>query len=116
MASTVSTAAARSHLLRTDERPRMAKADLRKPETDVWRARIGHAIERAKALSGLTLKEFADVCGRDERQVARWFDGSERPQLDAIFSAERLRHPLTQALAEMAGADVEVTVRMRRPA
>lgn len=116
MPASVVNDAARRHLLRTDERATMAKADLRKTETSDWRGRIGHAIARTKALSGLSLKEFADACNRDERQVARWFDGTERPQLDAIFGAEPLRHPLTQALAEMAGAEVEVTVRLRRRA
>ena len=94
----------------------MAKADLRKAENAAWRENVGHAIERAKALSGLSLKQFADAVGRDERQVSRWFDGTERPQLDALFAAESLRQPIAQALAELAGAEVEVTVRMRRSA
>lgn len=95
----------------------MAKADLRKAEVDdaVWRAAVGRVIERAKELSGLTLKQFADAVQRDERQVARWFAASERPQFDAIFAVEALRQPLIQALAELAGnVVVETVIRMRR--
>lgn len=112
MATTVATVAAPRHLLSPETRPRMAKADVRKPE--IWRHRVANAIERTKALSGMNLDQFAEACGRDERQVSRWMDGKERPQLDAIFAAEALRQPLTQALAEMAGAEVEITVRLRK--
>jgi transcriptional regulator with XRE-family HTH domain len=97
----------------------MAKADLRKAEIDdsAWKVAVGRVIERAKELSGLSLKEFADVVRRDERQIARWFNASERPQFDAIFAVEALRQPLIQALAELAGnVVVETVVRMRRRA
>lgn len=109
---------AERHLLTSDIRPRMAKADLRKAEDDAWKAGVGRAIERTKGLSGLTLKEFADAVQRDERQVARWISGAERPQVDAIFAVASLRQHLIVALAELAGAGVEVetTVRIRRTA
>lgn len=96
----------------------MAKADLRKADDAAWKVNVGRAIERVKGLSGLTLKEFADAVQRDERQVARWISGAERPQVDAILAAESLRQPLIIALAELAGAgvDVETTVRIRRRA
>src|SRR5690242_5413272 len=96
------------------ERPlRMAKADLRK--TEDWRAAIGRAIERARTLSQLSLKELADLVGRDERQVARWIGGTERPQLDAIFAVPQLRGPLVIALAELSGSvDVVTTISIRR--
>jgi len=94
----------------------MAKADLRKPET--WKTEVGGAIERTRLLAGLSLKEFADRIGRDERQIARWISGTERPQLDALFAVDALRQPLVIALAELAGTGVEVetTVRIRRHA
>ncbi len=93
----------------------MAKADVRKADL-VWRLSVGQAIERARLLSGLSLKEFADRVGRNERQVARWINATDRPQFDAIFAREELRHPLVLALAELAGAGVEFTVRLRRTA
>lgn len=97
----------------------MAKADLRKAEIDdaAWRTAVGRVIERAKELSGFTLKQFADVVHRDERQVARWFSAAERPQFDAIFAVEALRQPVIQALAELAGnVVIETVIRMRRRA
>jgi hypothetical protein len=91
----------------------MVKAQLRKPEIDQWRFAIGRAIERAMTLAGWSLKEFAAAVDRDERQCARWITGGERPQFDALFAVASLRQPLIQAFAELAGVDVEVTVRLR---
>ena len=85
----------------------MAKADLRKP--DMWREQIGGAIQRAMSLRGWSLKELAGAVDRDERQCARWIDGTERPQFDTLFGVETFRQPLIVALAELAGAGVEVT-------
>lgn len=95
---------------------RMAKADLRKAERDPWREEIGQAIERVKERSGLSLKEFAEAVQRDERQVGRWFDGTEHPQIAAIFAVALLRPLLIVVLAELAGADVDIetVVRIRR--
>lgn len=93
----------------------MAKAQLRNPEIEAWRTRIGRAMERIRERSGLSLKEFAAVVGRDERQVARWFTGTEQPQLAAIFAVEALRALLVVALAELAGdaVDIETQIRIR---
>jgi len=108
---------AADHLLRSEIPTRMAKADLRKAEMPDWRAQIGTAIERARLLSGLSLKQFADAIGRDERQIARWIVGTERPQLDAIFTVRELRGPLVIALAELSQTvEVETTIRIRRSA
>lgn len=93
-------------------RPHMAKV-LNKDETP-WREQIGRAIQRAFSLAGVSQKEAAALIGRDQAQIARWVSATERPQFDAIFSVEQLRHPLIQALSEYAGAEVEVTVRLRR--
>jgi len=99
-----------------ETRPRMVKADLRKAEPDGWREAIGRAIERAMFLQGWSLKQFAAAVGRDERQVARWITGAERPQLDTLFACEALRQPLVQALGELVGADVHTTITLRRTA
>jgi transcriptional regulator with XRE-family HTH domain len=90
----------------------MAKADLRKTEIEDFRPVIGGAIQRMQDLAGLSLKELADLVGRDERQVKRWKDGSERPQFDALWSVASLRGVLVQALAELA-QDVEVITEIR---
>lgn len=97
--------------------PGQAKADLRKAESHERRL-IGKAIDRARQLRGWNLDEFAQAVKRDPRQCARWFDGSERAQMDALFAVESLRQPLIVAFAEVAGAGVEVVteIRVRRTA
>jgi ribosome-binding protein aMBF1 (putative translation factor) len=109
--------AADRHLLRSEIRPRMAKADLRKTETG-WLSTVGKAIQRAASLVGWSLKELADHVGRDERQIARWINGAERPQFDALFAVEELRPALVMAIAEMAGdgVELETTIRIRKRA
>ena len=96
---------------------RMARADLRKAEnvTD-WREQVGKAIERTRALSGLSLKEFSAAVGRNERQVSRWESGGENPQLHTIFARKEFRQLLVLALAELAGEEIELetTIRIRR--
>lgn len=121
MSRTVADRMADAHLLSSelpDKRPQMAKADLRKAERELWRERVGQAIERVRTRSGLSLKEFADAVARDERQCARWITGVEHPQIAAIFSVEQLRQPLIIALAELAGESVEITtaITIRRSA
>jgi transcriptional regulator with XRE-family HTH domain len=82
----------------------MAKADLRKPENND----VGRAIARAQQLCGWSLKEFAEAARREERQLARWMDGSEHAQLDTLFAIASFRRPLIIALAERAGLGVDV--------
>ncbi len=100
-------------------RPAMAKAtlpDVRKPDVaDIWREKIGRSVERTRTLAQMTLKEFADAIGKDERQIARWIEGKDRPQFDAIFSVPTLRSYLVIALAELADdVVVETTISIRR--
>ena len=105
------------HRLLPDTADRMAKSDLRKAEIPDWRADVGQAIERMRLLARLSLKELAALIVRDERQVARWIAGSERPQLDALFAVAALRQPLVIALAELAqadGVDVVTQITVRR--
>lgn len=108
-----------SQPVRSETRPRMVKADLRKADGPDWRATLGAALERMRLLAGFaSLKELAAAIGRDERQIARWIAGSERPQFDALFAVPALRQPLVVALAELALADgvdivTQITVRRR---
>lgn len=94
----------------------MAKADLRKAEVRDWRAAVGQVLHRAMLLRGWSLKEFAAAVDRDERQCARWMDGTERPQFDTVFAVVTLRQPVLQAWGELAGADVQTIITMRRVA
>jgi len=79
-----------------------------------WRLAVGRAIDRVKGQ--LSLKEFAALVQREERQVGRWLTGDERPQFDALFAVETLRRPLVIALAELAGevVELETVIRVRR--
>lgn len=88
----------------------MVKAALPKPENA---GDAGRAIQRAQELRGWSLKEFAGAAKRGERQLARWIDGTEHPQLDTLFAILSFRLPLIQALAEIAGAGVEVETLVR---
>lgn len=98
-------------------RPTMAKANLRKAETRDYRPDIGRAITRARLLLELSLKELAAKVDRDPRQVARWENGSERPQLDALWALEEFRVPLVQAFAEQckdSGVEVRTVITLRQ--
>jgi hypothetical protein len=91
----------------------MARADLRKAESDAAWLAIGQAMDRARQACQLTVKEFAGLVDRDPRQVARWFDGTERPQVDAVFAVTMLRQALLVALAAAAGPGVEIETVVR---
>ncbi len=96
----------------------MVRADLRKAETDTWKADIGRVVVRCREMLGWSLKEFAAKVQRDERQCSRWENGGERVQLDAIFAVKELRAVFVIAIAEAAGEEVEreTTIRIRRRA
>lgn len=110
------------HLLRSENarprlsyEPRMAKADLRKTEkAHAWQVN-GHAVQRAWELSRLSLKQFAAAVKRDERQVARWMAGIERPQIETVLAVRGLRPYMVIALAEDAdGVEVVTEIRVKR--
>lgn len=109
---TVPTYAVSAHLDRLEMRPTMAKADLKNLE-DRWREQVGRAVQRCFLLAGRSQKEAAALIGRDAAQVQRWIAGTERPQFDAIFAVDELRQALVIALAELAGAGVEVETVVR---
>lgn len=99
-------------------RPRMAKAGLRKTDAHVYWVVLGRAVERTRTLSQLSLKEFAAALDRDERQIARWIEGTEQTQVAVIFAVALFRAPFVIALAEEVGDGVEVVthITLRRPA
>jgi predicted transcriptional regulator len=95
----------------------MAKADIRKADRVRYYAALGGCIDEVRRVLGLSLKEFAAALGKDARQVKRWIDGAERPQLEAVFVLERFRGPLVIALARLvADVDVITEIRVRRSA
>lgn len=102
---------------RSDGRVTTAKADIRKADTGTYYASLGACIREVQHVSGLTLKEFSVALGKDERQIARQIEGTDRPQLEAVFAVEKFRGPLVIALARLA-ADVDVVteIRVRRSA
>lgn len=113
MSPIIAPAVATRHLERLETAsPTMAKADLKNLELS-WRERIGRAVGRSFALADLSQKEAAALLSRDPGQVGRWLTGAERAQLDILFAVAALRQPLVQALGELAGADVQITVTLR---
>ncbi len=112
-AATVAVPRERRHVQRLDGlRATPAKA-VQKIDLGSWKAQIGRAIARCFSLAGLSQKEAAALLERDQSQIARWTDGEDRPQLDALFAVAILRKPLIHALAELADdVLIETVIRM----
>lgn len=112
MAATVSAPSVSRHRLLPETSDRVLKADLRKAEID-WRKALGGVVERVQGT--LSLKEFAALLGREERQVKRWITGDERPQFDLLFAVARFRSPLVIELAKLAQLEIitQICVRER---
>lgn len=104
----------RQHLLPEKAGP-SARADLRKTEKDGWRL-VGRAIDGCRWLCRLSVKEFAGLMNRDERQVRAWISGEEQPQVAAVFAVPLLQEPFVIALAEQAGSNVivDTVITLRR--
>lgn len=112
LANTLSTPAPDCHLLLPEKSQKQAKAEVRKADDEMWRAAVGQVVEDIRLLAKLSLKEFADAVSRDERQVARWISGADRPQFDAVVAVEELRQPLVIAIARLAGQGVEIVTQI----
>jgi hypothetical protein len=61
----------------------------------VWAAVIDEVRRDAK----LTVDEFAGVIERDPRQVGKWLNATERPQIETVFAFEQFQQPAVLALA-----------------
>ncbi len=115
MASNSALVADRDPLQRLEKaRPPQAKADLKKVEQG--RALLGHVVKRCFDFAGVSQKEAAALVDRDQAQIARWIAGTERPQFEAIIAAPTLRLPLAAAMVELAGGELELTMKFRRSA
>lgn len=110
MAATLTAPTSAGHRLLPETTDRIAKADLRKAETD-WKQALGGVIARVQGT--WSLKEFAALIGREERQVKRWMTGEERPQFDLLFAVEALQKPLVIELAKLAHVEIETVIRVR---
>lgn len=100
-------------LLVTEKGARMAKAGLCKSENRPY-ADLGRCLREVQHAFGLTLQEFALELGKNESQIRRQMEGTERPQIEAVFAVERFQGPLVIALARLAsGVEVDTVVHIR---
>jgi len=120
MSATVSQQSLPTPLLVTEKPRKQAKASLpaiRKTEIERLWVKWGGCIDEVRGVFRLTLQEFAAELGKDERQVARWITGQERPQLEAVLAVDRFQGPLLIALARSAkGVEVDTVIHIRRSA
>lgn len=115
MANSINQPSLPTPLLLADVTVKMAKVGLRK--ADDCRAHLGRVVERTRILAGMNLQEFACAIGKNESQVRRWINATERQQLEAIYAADGLRGFLVIALAEgVPSIAVETTITIRRTA
>ena len=96
------------HRVIAEIQPEMAKADLRKAESEPLAEQIGGCLDDARRELGWTLDQLARALPapagaeiRDARQVQRWIDGKERCQVDVVFAVVALRAPFVEALARL---------------
>lgn len=94
---------------------KVAKAHLRKAEID-YKVLVGHVVESARRMRGWTNDELAGQVNRDPRQVAKWQDGRERPQFDALFKIDDdlFKNALVIALARLGtSVEIDTVIRLR---
>lgn len=108
-------------LLVTEKPRKQAKAALRgvrKAEIERQWVKWGGCIGEVQGMFRLTLQEFAAALGdKDERQVARWIAGTERPQIEAVLAKARFAGPMLIALARVEqGVEVDTVIHVRRTA
>lgn len=108
-------------LLVTEKPRKQAKAalpEIRKAEIERRWVQWGECIDEVRGVFRLTLQEFAAALGKDERQVARWVSGQERPQIETVLAVERFHGPMLIALAKLAkdGIRVRTTIEIERSA
>lgn len=105
-----------AHLVNGEMRRRMAKAVLPKGENAVraeWLL-LGECLNDARNVLRWTVDRLARELERDEKQVARWMRGEERPQVETIIVVPILGTEYAIALAGRTGCVVETVVRWQR--
>lgn len=108
-------------LLVAEKRSKQAKAALkgvRKAENVGLWVKWGAAIKDVQHEFQLSLKEFAAALGnKDERQVQRWMDAQERPQIETVLAVPDFEGPMWIALARrISGITVDTVYHVRRSA
>ncbi|HXE79319.1 MAG TPA: hypothetical protein VNK41_01080 [Vicinamibacterales bacterium] len=102
-------------------RPRPAKADLPSGETPRFLAEreqkeaYGRLLRAVQGALGKSRKEMAAILGVDDRQLGRWYAGTESPQVWRYHAIPVVRRTLRliEALDDAEGAVVETTIRSR---
>lgn len=93
-----------------------AKVDRKKVAVD-WKQLQASVFLRVLDLGRMSLKELAHELGYpDQSAVSRWGSALDRPQWDRIASVDQLKPWISVAWGEATGADVHVTVTVRRTA
>src|SRR3990167_971448 len=107
-------------LLVTEKPRKQAKASLpavRKAEMERQWLKWGACVDEVRGMFRLTLQQFAAEVGKDERQVARWIEGKERPQIETVLAVDRFQGPMLIALGRSAyGVEVDTVIHVRRTA
>jgi hypothetical protein len=101
--------------------PRMAKVESatlpkrEKPSEAEQKQEFGAILKVVQHVLGKSRKEMAALLGVDERQLGRWYDGSETAQMWRYHAIPRVRRTLRliDALDDCEGATVETTIRSR---
>lgn len=117
MASSVGRSSSLAHPLLPDiGRPRMAKADVRNPDTTSWLRFLGQALKLAIAKSGLSHKEAANKIGVDDAELGKQASGARRVHVDRVLAVDELRELFIEELAVLAGARIVKRIEFNKAA
>ena len=92
----------------------MAKASVRKADNP--HAEMGRVVADVRQASGLNLDEFAQAIKKDPRQVKRWEDAEDRPQIEAVYAVDAFKPLVVEAMARQNRQQIEIetVIRIRR--
>ena len=82
-----------------------------------WKRQQADVFRRVLELGRMSLQELSYALGyADQGTVSKWASATERPQWDRIAGLDQLRPWIAVAWGEQTGADVHVSVIVRRTA
>lgn len=114
MPSTLANPGEHGPLVSSAIRPRMAKVHSSArgiPAIDpMWKV-LAECIDEVRCDFRLTVDQFAHEIQRDARQVGKWLNASERPQIETVFAVERFQQSLVLALARRVRS-IEITTQL----